>query len=64
MDKYTKFILTVVALSLMWISLHLGALVSNGYANNSDAKIEIVDISVPKHKALPVTIVGEVVCEK
>ena len=62
MDKYTKFILSVIALSLVWISLHLGTAVSTGYAAYADTKIEIVDISVGKHRALPVHVTGELKC--
>lgn len=64
MDRYTKFILTLIAMSLIWISVHAGALISNGYAGNADTKIEIVDVSVAKHRALPVYISGEVRCKE
>ena len=63
MDRYTKVILTVIASSLMWISIHLGATVSNGYAGYADMKIEIVDVSVSKHRALPVEIIGQKTCK-
>ena len=62
MDRYTKFILTLIALSLMWISIQAGAPISNGYAAFSDVKIEIVDVSVAKHRALPVYVTGELKC--
>ena len=63
MDKYTKFIMTVIALSLMWISLHLGAVVSNGYASYADMKIEIADVTVARSRALPVYVTGELICK-
>jgi hypothetical protein len=62
MDRYTKFILTVIALSLMWISLNLGAVISNGYAGYSDTKIEIADVTVAKSRALPVVVSGQITC--
>ena len=62
MDKYTKFILTLMAISLMWISLNLGAVISNGYAGYSDTKIEIADVTVSRSRALPVYVTGEIKC--
>jgi hypothetical protein len=62
MDRYTKFILTVIALSLMWISLNLGAVISNGYAGYSDTKIEIADVTVARSRALPVVVSGQITC--
>jgi hypothetical protein len=63
MDRYTKFILTVIALSLMWISLNVGAVISNGYAGYSDTKIEIADVTVARGRALPVYVTGELKCK-
>ena len=62
MDKYTKFVLTLIALSLMWISLHLGVVVSHGYAGYADTKIEIADVTVARSRALPVYVTGSISC--
>jgi hypothetical protein len=64
MDRYTKFILTLIALSLMWISIQAGALISNGYAAYADTKIEISDVTVARSRALPVYVQGELKCIK
>ena len=63
MDRYAKFILTVIAISLVWISLHVGDLIPNAIAANSDTRIEITDISVNRHRALPVVVSGELTCK-
>ncbi len=63
MDSYTKFILTIIAVSLSWISLHIGDLVPNALASYSDAKIEIVDVSVSSNRPLPVVVSGELTCK-
>ena len=63
MDRYTKFILTVIAVSLLWISLHVGDVIPNALAANSDTKIEIADVSVSRHRALPVYVTGELTCK-
>jgi len=62
MDRYTKFILTLIALSLMWISIQTGPLISNGYAAYADTKIEISDVTVARSRALPVYVTGELKC--
>ena len=63
MDRYTKFILTVIALSLMWISIQAGALIPSGYAAYADTKIEIADVTVARSRALPVYVTGELKCK-
>ena len=63
MDRYTKFILTVIAVSLLWISLHVGDLVPNAFAANSDTRIVIADVTVSRHRALPVYVTGELNCK-
>ena len=62
MDRYTKFLLTLITLSLMWISIQAGAIISSGYAAFADTKIEIADVTVAKHRALPVYVTGEINC--
>lgn len=64
MDRYTKFMLTVIAVSLAWISLNLGAVVSLGYASVADTRIEIADVSVSRHRALPVYVTGKIECAR
>lgn len=64
MDKYTKFILTVIACSLLWISIQAGAFVSNAVAANGVAQIEIVDVNVSRHRSLPVEVSGELGCKE
>lgn len=63
MDRYSKFIFTVIAVSLLWISLHVGDIVPNALAAYTDTKIEITDVSVSRHRALPVVISGELTCK-
>ena len=63
MDSYTKFILSVIAGSLFWISLHVGSLVPNAFASYSDTKIDIADVSVSSRRALPVLVSGELICK-
>ena len=63
MDRYTKFILTLIAMSLMWISIQAGTLIPDGYAAYADTKIEISDVTVARSRALPVYVTGEIKCK-
>ena len=63
MDRYTKFIFTIIALSLLWISVHVGDIVPDALAAYADTRIEIVDVSVSRNRALPVVISGELTCK-
>jgi len=63
MDRYSKFLFTVIAVSLLWISLHVGDIVPNALAAYTDTRIEITDVSVSRNRALPVVISGELTCK-
>ena len=54
MDRYTKAVLTVIAVSLVWIALQAGSLFSVAEAAIADTRIDIADISVARHRALPI----------
>ena len=62
MDKYTKVILTIIAVSLLWISIQAGAFISNVMAFDQ-TQIEIADVSVARTHALPVYVTGELKCK-
>ena len=62
MDRYTKAVLTVIALSMLWISIRLASPIPNAYALDT-ARVDIADISVSKHRALPVHVTGELTCK-
>lgn len=64
MDKYTKVMLTVIAVSLLWLSLQLGSLVPNAFAASDTVRVEIVDVSVARHRNLPVEVSGEIACKQ
>jgi len=64
MDRYTKVVLTVIAFSLLWISIQAGAFISNATAAYGATQIEIADVSVSKHRVLPVYVTGELKCIK
>ena len=62
MDRYTKVILTLIAISLLWISIQAGAFISDAKAAYGATQIEIADVAVSKHRPLPVYVTGELNC--
>jgi len=64
MDKYTKVMLTVIAFSLLWISIQAGAFISNAVASGGATKVEIADVTVSRSRPLPVLVSGELVCKQ
>ena len=64
MDKYTKAVLTVIAGSLLWISIQAGGFFSNAVAAYGATQIAIADVSVSRSHALPVYVTGELKCNK
>ena len=62
MDRYTKVILTVIAFSLLWISIQAGAFIRTAVAAYGATQIEIADVSVSRTRPLPVYVTGELNC--
>jgi len=62
-DKYTRFILTIIAMSLVWISIQAGGFFSDAVAAYGATQIEISDVSVSKSRPLPVYVTGELKCK-
>lgn len=62
MDRYSKIMLTLIALSLLWLCVNAGALFSNAFAAYADTRIEIADVTVSRTHALPVYVTGELKC--
>jgi hypothetical protein len=56
MDRYTKFILTVIAACLTWLCVQAGAFVGSVNPGYADNKISIADVSVGEHHPLPVLV--------
>jgi hypothetical protein len=48
----------------MWLCLQAGAFVGSVDAGYSDNRIDIADISVGKHRPLPVYVTGELKCKQ
>jgi len=61
MDRYTKALLTLITICLLWISLKDIAFISEAMASSGVIDIRIVDIS--SYHSLPVKAEGELTCK-
>jgi hypothetical protein len=63
MDRYTKTLLTIIAVSLMWIAFKDSQIISNAMASSGTVEVKIVGMDVSRYQALPVKIEGKIHCE-
>jgi len=62
MDRYTKGVLTVIAMSLVWLGLKDTNVISSAIASSGIVEVKIVDFDVSKFRPFPVLVQGEVKC--
>ncbi len=62
MDRYTKTILTVIAVSLAWIAFRDAPIISNALASTGVIEVKVVDMNISRYQPLPVKIEGVVKC--
>ena len=63
MDRYTKTVLTIIAVSLTWVALKDSAVISVADASSGVTKVEVVGMNWTRYSPLPVRVEGEVKCE-
>lgn len=63
MDRYTKFLLTVIAISLLAIALKPTFPVESAFGAADTQRIEIVGISSAINHAIPIKVEGKIKCE-
>lgn len=63
MDGYTKTMLTIIAISLVWIGMKDTQLISNAVASSGVVEVKVVDMNWTRYKPLPVRIEGKIRCD-
>lgn len=63
MNRYTKSVLTIIAVSLVWIALKDATVISNAVASSGVAEVKIVDMNFSRYQPLPVRVEGKIQCE-
>ena len=64
MDRYTKAVLTIIAVCLVWISLKDTQIISEALASTGVVEVKVVSMNLNQYQPIPVEIKGEVVCRK
>jgi hypothetical protein len=63
MDRYSKSVLTIIAVSLMWIALKDAPMISNAMASTGVVEVKVVDMNWTRYKPLPVRVEGKIKCD-
>ena len=63
MDRYTKSVLTVIAISLVWIALKDTGIIADAVASSGVVQVEVVDMNWTRYSPLPVRIEGKIKCD-
>lgn len=62
MDRYTKTLLTVIAISLVWIALKDTGIISDAKASSGVVEVKVVDMNWTRYSPLPVRVEGKLEC--
>ena len=63
MDRYTKTVLTIIAISLVWIAVRDSGVISNAVASPGVVEVKVVDMNFTRYSPLPVRVEGKIKCE-
>ena len=63
MDRFTKFLLTIIATSLVWIALKDTQIIADAVASSGVIEVKVVDMNWTRYKPLPVKVEGKIKCE-
>jgi hypothetical protein len=62
MDRYTKTVLTIIAISLVWIAMKNSQVISNAVASSGVIEVKVVDMNWTRYQPLPVSVEGKISC--
>lgn len=63
MDRYTKTVLTIIAVSLTWIALNDTGIIDDAVASSGVVEVRVVDMNWTRYSPLPVRVEGKIKCE-
>ena len=61
-DRYTKTVLTIIAISLVWIATRDIPVVSNAMASTGLVEVKVVGLEIPSYRPIPVKVQGKIEC--
>ena len=63
MDRYTKSVLTIIAVSLVWIAFKDTQIIPDAVASSGVVEVKVVDMSWTRYSPLPVRVEGKIQCD-
>ena len=63
MDRYSKTVLTLIAIALLWISIRDVNVISDALASSGVIEVKVVDFNLSQYRPLPVEVQGEINCK-
>lgn len=64
MDRYAKFILTIIAISLVFIAMRDVPVISEAMASTGVIEVKVVSLEIPSYRPIPVKVEGKIECGK
>jgi hypothetical protein len=64
MDRYTKAILTIIAIALVWLGIKDFTVVQEAVASTGVVEVRVVEMRLNKYYPIPVEVQGEISCSR
>lgn len=62
MDRYSKTLLTIIAIALVWIGIKDTGIIADAQAASA-VEVKVVDMNWTRYSPLPVRVEGKIKCE-
>ncbi len=63
MDRYSKTVLTVIAIALVWIAFNDSGIIDDAVASSGVVEVKVVDMNWTRYSPLPVRVEGKIKCD-
>jgi len=63
MDHYSKTVLTVIVIALVWIAFKDSGIIDDAVASSGVVEVKVVDMNWTRYSPLPVRVEGKIQCE-
>lgn len=63
MDRYSKIVLTVIAICLVWIGARDLPFIPDAMAASGVLEVKVVEMDLSRYRPIPVAVKGEITCK-
>jgi len=63
MDRYSKTVLTIIAIALLWNVVKDLSIVENAMASTGVVEVKIVSMNLNQYQPIPVQVLGKIDCK-